>query len=478
MRYAYEQFDLYFPPGRTRLRGLKAAAIARLRRWDIATAARPTRYLANSSAVAERIRRHYGREATVCHPPVDVDFFTPGARAPREDFLLAVGALVPYKRFEVAIEAAARLGRPLVLVGTRPRGEAPPRPGRLRPSRFRAGLRREELRAALPDLRAFVQPGEEDFGIAAVEAVACGAPVVALARGGARDIVGDGADGVLYEGDGAEALAAAVAAGRPHGSITLACGARRSPFGRSVSPSEFRGSAGEIFCRDPKVDAAHRACCSPFPTSATTLAALAAAYVLRFRAEIVPVTKGIPDAASYYRLFPLMAVLWPIVYYFYGLYQVRRHRSRIEEGLAVLVATGLATLLLTGLATFYRGFSYSRLVLLFFFALDVLFVFAGRTAIRRYLEEAWRHGVGVRHVLVVGAGRLGRAVVDKLVEHPEAGLRAVGFVDDDPGKRGRATAACRSSARRRRSRGSSTSAASTRSSWRCRSRRTARCSRS
>ncbi len=164
----------------------------------------------------------------------------------------------------------------------------------------------------------------------------------------------------------------------------------------------------------------------------STLAALVAAYALRFRAEIVPVTKGVPDSATYFKLFPLIAVLWPVVYYFYGLYSVRRHRSRIEEGFAVLVATGLATLLLTGLATFYRGFSYSRLVLLLFFAADVLFVFAGRTAIRRYLEEAWRHGFGVRHVLVVGAGRLGRAVIDKLAEHPEAGLRAVAMLDDDP----------------------------------------------
>jgi exopolysaccharide biosynthesis polyprenyl glycosylphosphotransferase len=167
---------------------------------------------------------------------------------------------------------------------------------------------------------------------------------------------------------------------------------------------------------------------------ATTFAAIWAAYVLRFRAEIVPATKGIPDAALYYRLFPLIAVLWPVVFYFYGLYQVRRNRSRVEEGLAVLVATGLATLLLTALATLYRGFSYSRLVLALFFLADVLFVFAGRTAIRRYLEEAWRHGFGVRQVLVVGAGRLGRAVVDKLVEHPEAGLRVVGMVDDDAGK--------------------------------------------
>jgi Undecaprenyl-phosphate glucose phosphotransferase len=167
-----------------------------------------------------------------------------------------------------------------------------------------------------------------------------------------------------------------------------------------------------------------------------TFLALAGAYFLRFRAEIVPVTKGIPDASSYYRLFPLIALLWPLVFYFYGLYQVRRNRSRVDEGLAVLVATGLSTILLAGFATFYRGFSYSRVVLVLFFGLDVLFVFAGRTAIRRYLEEAWRHGVGVRRVLVVGAGRLGKAVADKFLEHPEAGLRAVGFVDDDAAKRG------------------------------------------
>jgi Undecaprenyl-phosphate glucose phosphotransferase len=169
---------------------------------------------------------------------------------------------------------------------------------------------------------------------------------------------------------------------------------------------------------------------------AATFLALAAAYWLRFDAEIIPVTKGVPPASAYLRLFPFIALLWPLVYYFHGLYQVRRNRSSVEEGFAVLVGTALATLLLIGIATFLRGFDYSRAVLLLFFASDVLFVFAGRTAIRRYLEEAWRHGYGIRRVLVVGAGRLGRAVVDKLAEHPEAGLRAVGFVDDDPGKQG------------------------------------------
>jgi len=169
---------------------------------------------------------------------------------------------------------------------------------------------------------------------------------------------------------------------------------------------------------------------------AATFAALVAAYWLRFEAEIIPVTKGVPAASAYLRLFPFIAVLWPLVYYFHGLYQVRRNRSSVEEGLAVLVATALATLLLIGIATFSRGFDYSRAVLVLFFVSDVFFVFAGRTAIRRYLEEAWRHGYGVRRVLVVGAGRLGRAVVDKLAEHPESGLRSVGFVDDDPEKVG------------------------------------------
>jgi glycosyltransferase involved in cell wall biosynthesis len=211
VRYAYEQFDLYFPRGRTRLRALKAAAIARLRRWDIATADRPDRYLANSSAVAERIARHYGRDALVLHPPVDVEFFAP-ADPPdrREDFLLAVGALVPYKRFEDAIGAARQLGRRLVLVGDGPERARLEALAGGAAVEIRSGLPREELRRLYRTCSAYVQPGEEDFGIAAVEALSCGAPVVALGRGGARDIVRPGENGVLTEREGAGALADAV----------------------------------------------------------------------------------------------------------------------------------------------------------------------------------------------------------------------------------------------------------------------------
>jgi Undecaprenyl-phosphate glucose phosphotransferase len=165
---------------------------------------------------------------------------------------------------------------------------------------------------------------------------------------------------------------------------------------------------------------------------AATLAALVAAYELRFGLEIVPVHTGVPDLWSYLRVFPILALVWPAVYSFYGLYQMRRHRSRLEEGIAIVVATALATLIVTSLGVIFRGFAWSRLVLLLFVVGDVLLVFAGRTAIRRYYEEAWRHGIGVRHALVVGAGRLGRAVVDKLAEHPEAGLAVVGIADDDP----------------------------------------------
>ena len=208
VRYAYEQFDVYFPRGQTRFRALKSFFVRRLRDWDVKTAGRPTRYLANSSAVAERIRRHYRRNARICHPPVDVEFFRPGEER-RENFLLAVGSLVPYKRFDLALEAARRTGRRLVVVGRGPLEE------RLhamadRSVEFARNLLPDQLRTLYRTCAFFVQPGEEDFGIASVEALACGAPVVALDRGGVRDIVRNGVNGVLYAEESAEGLAAAL----------------------------------------------------------------------------------------------------------------------------------------------------------------------------------------------------------------------------------------------------------------------------
>ncbi len=237
-RYAYEQFDTYFPPGRTRMRALKALGVARFRRWDGKTAERPTRYLANSTAVAGRIRLHYGREATVCPPPVDVEFFRPGPER-RESFLLAVGSLVPYKRFEEAIAAAKRVGRKLVIVGGGPeekRLDALAGPSVL----ILVNQPAEELRGLYRTCAFFVQPGEEDFGIAAVEALACGAPVVALGRGGVRDIVTDGANGVLYEPDDPEGLAGAVARASRIQFDYTALRASALPFSRERFLQQFR----------------------------------------------------------------------------------------------------------------------------------------------------------------------------------------------------------------------------------------------
>jgi glycosyltransferase involved in cell wall biosynthesis len=197
VRYAYDQFDAYFPRGGTRAYALKRFFIDRLRRWDRATAGRPDRYLANSSRVAERIREAYGREATVVFPPVDTEFFTPSAAAP-EDYALCVGALVPYKRFDRAIEWSRRSGRPLRIVGSGPEER------RLRetaPSSvsFEKDLSREDLRERYRRCAFFLQPGEEDFGIASVEAQACGRPLVALGRGGAADVVAVGTGATFPE---------------------------------------------------------------------------------------------------------------------------------------------------------------------------------------------------------------------------------------------------------------------------------------
>ena len=247
VRYAWDQFDVYFPKGRTRLRSLKAAAVARLRAWDAATASRPSRYLANSSAVAERIARHYGRESRVCHPPVDVEFFRPadppGARG---DSLLAVGALVPYKRFDAAIEVARRLRRPLVLVGRGPEEARLASLAEGAPVQFRASLAPEELRELYRTCAVYLQPGEEDFGISAVEALACGAPVAALGRGGVRDIVREGENGALAESDDPDALAEAVRRAVAAGFDYTRLRASALPFRAERFAAEFRGALGEL----------------------------------------------------------------------------------------------------------------------------------------------------------------------------------------------------------------------------------------
>jgi glycosyltransferase involved in cell wall biosynthesis len=220
MRYAWDQFDAYFGPQRIGRAGsaLMRPVMARLARWDRATADRTDRYVAISHYVAGRIRRYYNREATVVYPPVNTEFFHPDA-APPERFALVVSALVPYKRVDVAIAACRLAGVPLRIAGDGPDRAALERQAASAGAdvRFLGRLSNEEIRELYRRAAVTLLPGEEDFGIVPLEAQACGRPVVALGRGGARETVVPGETGLLVDemGPGAFAEAIAHAVDRP-----------------------------------------------------------------------------------------------------------------------------------------------------------------------------------------------------------------------------------------------------------------------
>ena len=184
-----------------------------LRLWDVASSARVDRFVAISRVVQARIHKHYRRESEIIYPPVDTDRVRPNHQPP-EDFFLVVSRLIPYKRIDLAVEAFNKLGLPLVIVGDgrdRPALEAKARPN----VRFLGRQPDEVVRDLLARCRAFIFPGEEDFGIAPVEAQAAGRPVIAYAGGGALDTVVDGVTGLLFREKSPEALAEVVDAFDP-----------------------------------------------------------------------------------------------------------------------------------------------------------------------------------------------------------------------------------------------------------------------
>jgi len=208
MRYAWDQEEAYFDRGTGPMARLRRRVLAGLRRWDVATAGRVDRYLANSTFVAERIRRYYGRRATVVPPPVETGDFTPDPERPREHVLM-VAALAPYKLVDRAIQACEAAGTPLVVVGEGPERERLERLAGPR-TRLVGRVSPERLRELYQGAICFLQPGIEDFGIAAVEALASGTPVVARGAGGVLDIVEPGRHGVLFDQDEPAEIAAAI----------------------------------------------------------------------------------------------------------------------------------------------------------------------------------------------------------------------------------------------------------------------------
>jgi glycosyltransferase involved in cell wall biosynthesis len=207
MRYVWDAEDDYtFDP----LRALAMRCVReRLQRWDCEAASRVHHFIANSAFVRERIRSYYGCDAVVIHPPVDTEFFRPSTSIRRGDFYLAAGALVPYKRFDLIVQAFNIMGRRLIVAG---HGSEIKRLRRMAGSNVevRGRVTDEELRHLYRSAKGLVVAAREDFGIVAVEAQSCGCPVIAFGAGGSPEIVRDGINGILFAEQHADDIVRAV----------------------------------------------------------------------------------------------------------------------------------------------------------------------------------------------------------------------------------------------------------------------------
>jgi glycosyltransferase involved in cell wall biosynthesis len=247
MRYVWDPHDRR--SGLHRLGGLGPRAA--LRRWDRRAARWVDSFAAISVAVQKRIERSYGRRSQVIHPPVDTDFYAPaqpgttsgGPGLPAGPFALACSRFIGYKRLDLAMEAAERVGVPVVVAG---RG---PEEGALRalaermkvPVVFEIGPSDERLRELYRAASAFVFPALEDFGIVAVEAQACGTPVVALAEGGTADTVLDGVTGALVEEQHVEGFAKGLQQALDLRLPEAACRAQAGLFSYATFEAKVRG---------------------------------------------------------------------------------------------------------------------------------------------------------------------------------------------------------------------------------------------
>jgi glycosyltransferase involved in cell wall biosynthesis len=208
MRYAWEPQFLAGEDIGPVTRMLLPPLLEYVRRKDLAAAVRPDVFVANSAYVAARIRRFYGRQAEVVHPPVNIEHYLQLPRSP-EDYYVVFGRVVPYKRVDIALEAGEVLSRPIKVAGSG-RGLEALRATAGPTAQFLGHVSDTERDALLSGARALLFPGEEDFGIVPVEAQAAGTPVIAYGVGGARESVLDGETGVLFDEQTPQSLAAAI----------------------------------------------------------------------------------------------------------------------------------------------------------------------------------------------------------------------------------------------------------------------------
>jgi glycosyltransferase involved in cell wall biosynthesis len=195
MRYIWDQYYSYFGAAKGIKKWFIRRQMSKLRVWDVTASARVDYFIANSNFVKRRIKKYYRRDADVIHPPVDTEFYRPAENAER-GFFLTVSALVPYKEVRLLVEAFNQTGDALVIVGKGPQEKKLKKMAGPNIT-FKKNLDAEELRGLYQQAAAFVFAGIEDFGIAFVEAQACGTPVIAYKKGGVLDIVTE-ETGVLF----------------------------------------------------------------------------------------------------------------------------------------------------------------------------------------------------------------------------------------------------------------------------------------
>ncbi|MBP6218045.1 MAG: glycosyltransferase [Oligoflexales bacterium] len=211
MRYIWDQRDSYFQNFNRipLLSSVLHLLLSKLRLWDTVSSTRVDLMIANSSFVEKRIRRYYGRSSSLIHPPIDTEYFTIDPSKPppelEEPYYLVAGAFVPYKNFELAIEACEKLGRKLIIAGSGP-CESSLRACVKKYSSLVISPKDPDWRKLLQHAKGLLFPGVEDFGMLAVEAMACGTPVLALKAGGALDYVEEGLSGLFFEQNSLQSL--------------------------------------------------------------------------------------------------------------------------------------------------------------------------------------------------------------------------------------------------------------------------------
>ncbi|MGC8814331.1 MULTISPECIES: glycosyltransferase family 4 protein [Dictyoglomus] len=210
MRYIW---DLYFPYLKEHklengIKGIFVKPILHyLRIWDVSSANRVDYFVANSQNVANRIRKIYRRDSVVIYPPVDVERFLPSYK--KEDYFMVLSRLVPYKKVDLVVETFNELNLPLVVIGD---GEEMGKIKKMAKENIKIlGWQEDDVvKEYLAKAQALIFASEEDFGIVPVEAQACGTPVIAYNRGGAKETVIDGETGILFEEQNVESLKKAV----------------------------------------------------------------------------------------------------------------------------------------------------------------------------------------------------------------------------------------------------------------------------